>query len=79
MRSHSLPSVSIFILNTSFLTRRLDIGLVVLAKTCSQVDTVSSIVISVVFGWNILTVSADFYHNEPFESHRVVEFDVHVN
>ena len=50
MSSHSLPSVSIFILNTSFLTRGLDIGLVVLAKTCSQVDTINSIVISVVFG-----------------------------
>lgn len=79
MRSHSLPSVSISILNTSFLTCRIDVGLVFLAETCTQVDTINSIVISVVFGWNILTVSADFYHNEPFETHRVVEFDIHVN
>jgi hypothetical protein len=49
-RSHSFPSVSIFILNTSFLTCRLDIGSVMLAKIYSQVDTVNNIVISVVFG-----------------------------
>lgn len=79
MRSHSFPSVSIFILNTSFLTCRLDICLVVLAKTYSQVDTFNRIVISVVFGWNILAVSANFYHHEPFETHGIVEFDVHVN
>jgi len=50
MRSHSLPSVSISILNTSFLTCRIDVGLVFLAETCTQVDTINSIVISVVFG-----------------------------
>jgi len=77
--SHSFPPVDIFILNTSFLTCSLDIGLVVLAKTYSQVDTVDNIVISVVFGWNILAASANFYHNEPFETHGMFEFDVHVN
>jgi hypothetical protein len=49
--SHSLPSVSIFILNTSlcYLTCRLDVGLILLAKTYSQVDTNNNIVISVVY------------------------------
>jgi hypothetical protein len=79
MRSHSFPSVSIFILNTFFLTCRLDVCLVMLAKTYSQVDTFNRIVISVVFGWNILAVSANFDHHEVFEIHGVVEFDVHVN
>ena len=50
MRSHSFPSVSIFILNTFFLTCRLDVCLVMLAKTYSQFDTFNRILISIVFG-----------------------------
>jgi hypothetical protein len=49
--SDRFPSVSIFILNTSlyYLTCRRDVGLVLLARTYSKIDTNNSIIISVVY------------------------------